>query len=374
MPSDVRRDRRASALRSLLLLAALCALAGHAPTAGGVHAHSLHGSRTTQPPADFQMTLYAIGGLSGEFDVGPDGRGGLAALHTLVERKRRVARVGGRGGVLLVQSGDFTGATSDAAVRRKLDYPELNLARYLRLDAMGASSGETLAYTRLKQSDRSAFAGVPAVSFNLRGRGGASPQADAVAPLRLVRRAQYTALISSVTSGAEPRFETQPTALLAREFRRQSGADLYVLLLDRRKDPRPAPLVDSHNLHDAQTPKKLSPYLNSIDLLERADFWAAFFPTAPGEIADPYALPDQKLAHHWLIVESHAERNDFRRLPAGPYLCRLANDAVCEITVEFRRRRVRGVRARFIQLNGPQTPGGWVTPDPILLKTLKKQT
>lgn len=357
---------------------------GSAPT---VHAHSLHGSRTSEPPEDYTLTIYAIGAWSGKFDVGPEGRGGLAALHTIVENKRRQARVGDRGGVLLVQSGNFTGATTAELLRKKIKYPGVNLARYLRLDALGPTADETLWYAGLKQNREPGFESIPAVSFNFRS----AVQSDrdrpvqrskivreknpqTVRPFRLLRRSGYTALITAVTSGSEPKFGTDPINLLAGEFQRQNGADLYMLLLDRRPDNRPEPVVDSHNLHDTPVQQKRAEYLNSIDLLARRKFWQSFFPASPGATPDPYALPDHKLAQQWLIIESSAAKNHFMRLPEGPYLCSIAGHMVCEITVEFRKHRVRGVRARFIELNGARTPGGWIVPDPILLEVLKKQT
>ncbi|MEQ9365945.1 MAG: hypothetical protein RIF32_17005 [Leptospirales bacterium] len=356
--------------------AALLAIALQFAPAAGMHAHSLHGSRPTAPPGDFTLTVYAIGAWAGEFDVDADGRGGLAALHTLVERERREARVGDRGGILLVQSGDFTGAQNAAGLRSKLEYPGLNLPRYLRIDALGPAAAETLAYAGLKKKRAPGILTTPAVSFNLR-RALATEQSRAertLDPFRLVRRGPYTALITAVTSGAEPRFETDPIDLLAGEFRRQDGVDLYVLLLDRKADATPDPVVDTHNLHDAAPVTTKPAYLNAIELLQRSKFWESFFPAAPGSTPDPYALPDSAFAQQWLIVESSAKRNHFRRLPEGPYLCSIADHAVCEISVEFRQRRVRGVRARFIHLNGARSSGGWLTPDPILLQSLKKRT
>ncbi|MCR9143012.1 MAG: hypothetical protein NXI24_12230 [bacterium] len=361
-------------LAGLALPGILMIMAALLVPAPEMQAHSLHGSRNTTPPEDFILTLYAIGAWNGNFDVDAQGRGGLAALHTMVERKRREAAAGNRGGVLLVQSGNFTGSAGPGALQKKIEHASLNLPHYLRLDALGPAAAETLAYAGLKASRQAGFMNTPAVSFNLRASaGGASANsAGRVEPFRLVRRDNYTAMITSVTSGAEPNFSVEPIELLAREFRRQSGVDLYVLMLDRKANEAAAPVIDSHNLHDAPAPKTQAAYLNAIELLERREFWESFFPIAPGATPDPYALPDHPFALQWLIVESSAKRNHFRRLHEGPYLCSIADNAVCEITVEFRRRRVRGVRARFIDLNGPQSPGGWITPDPILLETLKK--
>ena len=351
-------------------LAILALLAGHALTA-----HSLHGNRATQPPEDFTLTLYAIGAWRGQFDVDQAGQGGLAALHTMVETARREASVGDRGGVLLVQSGDFTGGASADELLNKIEYPALNLLRYLRLDALGPTAAEALGYAALP-GKRPGYDRLPVASFNFRpaSLAGTPGPGKAVPPLQLVRRSSYTTLITAVTSGSEPQFGTDPAELLAAEFRRQTGADLYVLLLDRRPEVIVEPVVDSHDLHGEPVAEKRAEYLNAADLLQSERFWQTFFPDPPGAMRDPYALPDEPLAQQWLIIESSAPFSRFMRLPEGPYLCSIAGTEVCEITVEFRRHRVRGVRARFIQLNAVDTPGGWVTPDPLLLQVLKKQT
>jgi hypothetical protein len=163
--------------------------------------------------------------------------------------------------------------------------------------------------------------------------------------------------------------------LLHRELRRQSGIDLYILLLDRQPPTAPEDAQDSHDLHPAPAQTKAQPaYLNGPELLEQPAFGETFFPVDPVKRFDPYSLPaDDPFAQRWLIVESSAPANRFRRLPAGPYLCAVQGRSVCEITIEFRKHEIRGIRARFIELNGAQHPDSWIAPDPLLLGVLKKQ-
>lgn len=352
-------------------------------------AHSLHGSRPSVPPKDYRLTVYALGAWQGDFSgqQSGDGRnhGGLAALHTIIEARRRDGRIGERGGVLLVQSGDFTGARTAQELVTKLQKPTLNVLRYMGFDGLGGSARETLLYDRLSRTGQRGFERSPALSFNFRPGTVRDLPAPAAASagqhmFRLVQRDDYTAMLSAVTSGTEPGFDTQPTDLLAAEFRRQSGVDLFVLMLDRQAAPKAndSAEVDTHDWHAMPAPKpKPAEHLNAIRLLEQRQFWERFFPLPPGPGSEasrtnPYALPPSPFARRWLIIESSAESNRFRRLTEGPYLCSIANRSVCEVTFEFRDHRVRGVRARFIDVNSPQTVGGWQKPDERLTRALVK--
>ena len=254
-------------------------------------------------------------------------------------------------------------------------------------DGRGGSASETLLYDRLSRAGQRGFEKSRALSFNFRPgtvRDLPAPTAASAGQhmFRLVQRDDYTAMLSAVTSGTAPNFDTQPIDLLAAEFRRQTGVDLFVLMLDRKAAPKPAgdAEVDTHSWHpmpaEDDEQKKPAEHLNAIRLLEQRQFWERFFPLPPGPGSEasrstPYALPPSQFAQRWQIIESSAESNGFRRLPEGPYLCSLADRSVCEVTFEFRDHRVRGVRARFIDVNGAQTSGGWQKPDARLMRALQ---
>ncbi len=302
-------------------------------------ARSWHGDRTQSPPEDFRLVILAAADRAGRFDVDDEGRGGLAALHAYASAMRSRLTNGRIGGLVLIHAGNLSGARNPTDLRKALLYPELNLSRYLELDAVGLSAAEIQAFHAL--SEDPGIRGVPALSFNYRPET-ANRESSAPLQYRIVRRSSYTTLITALTPGPEPAFAAKPIDGLHLELSRHSGADLSILMA---RDDTP--------------------------LLKDDAFWETFFPTTPDSL-NPYRIPeDNRFATHWLMITHGAPRNSFERLTEGPYICRLADDAVCEITVEFRRRKIRGVHARFVRLNDPQDPDTWFAPDPLLRRVLK---
>ncbi len=183
------------------------------------------GRAATVPPArDFRLVLFAIGDWRGDFETDAAGRGGLAALHTLVERTRERVAVS-RGQVLLVHAGDLTGATSAREFVRRLLPPGLNLLRTLQVDAVAFSSRENDYLATINFLPDVRFA--RAVEFN---RGQAPMFAAPVDQFRIAPGEDYNTFLTGWTSPALP---DQKTALktMRAEFERQSGLDLSVLLV-----------------------------------------------------------------------------------------------------------------------------------------------
>lgn len=309
-------------------------------------------------PDDYRLTVYAVGAWAGDFGTDDYGRGGLAALHALLETRRKLAAAN-QEGVLLVQAGDFTGAGTVEELRARTVFPELNLIRYMQFDALAPGARELALFA----AEASGVEAAPLVSLNARPRPNAQrpapartgPAPAAPAPFRIVERNDHTVWISALTSGAEPDFDAAPTERLVREMRRNDGAELYVLLLDDSAPPT----------------EETRPWRRPAELLRDEGFWNATFPQSASEL-NPYR-PDarDRLTQQWLMIQNGAA-NVFRRLPEGPHLCRIAGRTVCEIEFEFRARKLRGVRQRFIDLNGPQAPQDWIAPDPLIYQTLQK--
>lgn len=319
------------------------------PLAPRPAAHGRYASPTL--PDDYRLAVFAVGAWAGDFGTDEYGRGGLAALHALLEERRKLAAAN-QESVLLVQTGDFSGANNVAELRARTVFPELNLIRYMKFDALAPGARE-LALFSADTPDRER---PPLVSFNARpALAGATPALATPAPFRLVERNDHTVWISGLTSGAEPDFDATPTERLIREMRRNDGAELYILLLDDSAPP----------------PEETRPWRRPAELLRDESFWNAAFPERAGQL-NPYR-PDarDRLTQQWLMIQN-GSANVFRRLPEGPHLCRIAVRTVCEVEFEFRARKLRGVRQRFIDLNGGQAAQNWIAPDPLLYQVMQK--
>lgn len=344
-------------LRPLKLALALLVLSGMLvqPLAPRPAAHGRYASPSL--PDDYRLTIYAVGAWAGDFGTDNYGRGGLAALHALLEERRKLAAAN-QEGVLLVQTGDFSGADTVADLRARTVFPELNLIRYLQFDALAPGARELALFA----ADAVGAEAPPLVSLNARPRtnaaqptpAGAAPATATPAPFRLIERNDHTVWISGLTSGAEPDFDATPTERLIREMRRNDGAELYILLLDDSAAP----------------PEETRAWRRPAELLRDESFWNATFPMRANEL-NPYR-PDarDRLTQQWLIVQNGAA-NVFRRLPEGPHLCRVHGRTVCEVEFEFRARKLHGVRQRFINLNGEQAAQNWIAPDPLLYQVLQ---
>ncbi len=336
---------------TLALFVALALLAQ--PLAPRPAAHGRYASPALAD--DYRLTVYGIGAWAGDFGTDEYGRGGLAALHALLEERRKLAAAN-HDGVLLVQAGDFTGASAAEELRARTVFPELNLFRYMRFDALAPAARELALFAAAAPDAERA----PLVSLNMRPRSGANANPtpasrNTPASFRLAERNDLTVWISGLTSGAEPDFDSEPTERLVREMRRNDGAELYILLMDDSAAP-----VDESRA-----------WRRPAQLLREESFWNAIFPLRPNEL-NPYR-PDarDRLTQQWLIVQNGAA-NVFRRLPEGPHLCRVQGRTVCEVEFEFRARRLRGVRQRFIDLNGGAAARNWIAPDPLLYQTLQR--
>ena len=322
--------RRTAVLAGVLGLLLLIAAAGVTPVSG----------RTVPPARDFRLVVFAVGDWRGNFETDAAGRGGLAALHTLVRRTRERVRVA-RGRVLLVHAGDLTGAANRRDFHRKLFPPELNLPRYLGLDAVGFSPNEIEYLNQFAFLPKIKFA--RAVEFNL---GREARRAGPVRPFRIAPGQDYNIMLSAWSERPAPRRRAERLQALRDELKRQSALDLRILLVSGTSFTPDAP-------DTAEEVFGLTPDQNPYDLLE------------PGPVPHPL--------RPFLVVRSSAARNQFEQLESGAHLCRIRGRDVCRVEYTYRDHRLIAVNARFIDLNARDRSGAWIPPDRRLVNVLRKE-
>ncbi|MBX7058795.1 MAG: hypothetical protein K1X75_12080 [Leptospirales bacterium] len=326
--------------RPILWLSALCCALALSALFAERPPHGQDGG----PPGDGRVTLsiVALGAWSGDFGIDREGRGGLAALASYLKRLREQRAASG-GGVLLVQSGDFSGARDTATLLQRMVYPEFELSERLGFQAMAMSGSETILLETMEQR---ALRNLPVVAFNRR------PMNQKIPAYRIAEAAQAQVWITAAQSGPQSSFGALSGVALADAIRRQSGADFFVLLLDNSAGD--------------------GAWQRSSEALAQESFWQQLFPQDLADF-DPYRARPHPLAERMLIVEAPAERSNFRRLPEGPFLCRIHGRELCQLDVELRGDVVQGFRQQFLSLNGASSPMAWIAPDPIVLRALSRR-
>lgn len=279
--------------------------------------------------------VFAIGDWKGEFGTDEQGRGGLAALHTLVSRTRARLAVE-RGRVLLLHGGDFSGARDRDAFHRKLLPPGLNLPRYLNFDALALSPREN--QFLVDQSFLPDFRFTRAVEFS---QGLPAALGPAVGRYRIAPGEDYNVFLSGWTGRPPLRERSALLKSMRAELDRQTGIDLSVLLANDDLDP------DQRDVAD--TLLGLDPEQN------------------------PYDLIDPEERRHFLWIRSSAARNRFMQLESGTHYCALQGRTVCRVEYLFRDHRLIGLEQRFIDLNARDRSGAWIPPDRRLVEILRRE-
>ncbi len=268
-----------------------------------------------------RLVLLIASQLAGRFGADAHAQGGLAALHTYAQTRRTTLRPES-GAVLLLHTGDFTGA-ADAETARNLLYPEgLDLVRYLGLEAALLTGREREVLRQVLRPQT----GMPFVEFRP-----VAPEAkpfDRVPfPFRVVSQSGFAVWISGLSTGQVDARE------LRRELWRNRAADARVLLLgEPPKDPTPADL------------RRIGSITNPFDLLPRAR-----------RAVDIMAFPDS--------------RDEVRRGSDGSLYCRVRARSVCEVELIYRREHLIGIRTVIFMPNAATSPLGRLRPDPILTRT-----
>ena len=323
------------------------------------------------PPRDYHLVIHGIGAWRGNFNIDERGRGGLPALHAFSQKRRRALEARGDG-LILVQSGNFTGRFKNPAdFREKLLPPRLNLIEYMNFDGVSFSPQEN-AYL-LDKIDHPELKNIPALSFNFRPalllKGRSSP----VSPLRILRRGKLNILLTSLTRGKAPYYELNSTDRLIYEFNKRQGPDLGIILLtglethpeyeeDHSAGPTHARLVNSpaETIQGSrvgtreQTPRQI---LRQIFETARIDN-----PYDELKLKSPYSL----------AIIGGAPRNKIYRLLNGTFVCAVKGRNLCEVELVFRERRLISWKGRFIDLNGINQPRAWIVPDANLKDALRE--
>ena len=318
------------------------------------------------PVQDFRLTVLIFGSWRGRFAADEEGRGGLAALHAYVERRRMYVRAA-NGEVLLLQAGDWSGARDSGEFRRGLFPEKISLASYLKLDALSASMSELDLIARMKPSEE--LSRLPLVSMNYdpprKKNRGILPR-----PYRLLSRRGRSIYVSALTRGGR----MNPAALtgLVRALESEDKTALKILLLDfSPDDPRLPPErrkkreVDSLDFiaSGAREPARKLPSLGKL------------FPAKSGwrSPENPYErIAYNSPLNRVLIARTGARENRFFRLLNGAYYCSLGGRVVCEAEFHFRGGRIIQVKQRFVRVNARGEASAWIAPDRTLLNLLRR--
>lgn len=309
-----------------LYLPAILFLLALAPTNGRT-------TRSTEGTQDKRLFVYAIGNWKGRFAPDDHGRGGLAALHSFVERGRKLAE-DEYGSAVLLHAGDFTGAGDESAFAKRILIEEIQLARYIGLEAASLAPSEIRIVASPKDERLQRF---PAVSSNVKKTG------PGVRRDRILPAGRSTVWVGAYTPGPADEYDLTPSAALSGRTR-AAGADAFVLLTDRT------------GVDDGRFAKLM------LDMFALENVSNPFDALTPAEGMDRQTF----------VIVSGAPANKFYRLENGVRVCEIADRAVCELDLVIRGDTVIGLMQRFVNVNGANEPASWVRPDPVLEKLLRQ--
>lgn len=333
------------------------------------------------PYDDEKLTLYALGSLKGRFDVDEEGRGGIAALHTLVQRTREIRGQEG-GGVLLLHGGDMTGAHDSDELLNAIAPPEVNIIRYMGFNVIAPSPTELDIISHWPDRD---FLHLPAVSYNLRKALIADGHNGPIRSYRIVPVDRLNVFVTAITGGTEPLYDSDPYGRLKWELNRQTGADLFVILHDSKsgsffhQDPQNPENGKAQNVVGEKMEKTEENYFEAetdtvtvnIQKMDEEIYEHQLF--GPIKDEDPVSLPENPFpSQKTITIVSGAEDNRFYRLTHGSYVCTVRSEFICEVEYLFRRGYIIGINQRFFRVNDQKSVSSWIKPDPFLMKVLKK--
>ncbi len=302
---------------------------------------------------------------AGRFAANARGYGGLGALHSYASA-RRAGLEAESGGLLLLHTGELTGAQSAGAARQIL-YPHgFDVLRYLSLDAALLSARE-------KEFVNS---GVPSFArpWFVEYRDVAPNQPISTArpfPFRILSRAGFHVFVTGVLVGPKG----AEVEGVRGELRRNRAADLRVVLLSEKP---------------AAASKEAEPGAKTARITLTAGDSRTFAAGSPAKDPPPSAqVPSERLLEElWRLGRI---RNIFEPLPSGrqsvglvaypsdanevlhgsngTLYCRIRSQSVCEVELILRAQRLVGLRARIFEPNSPDSPLPFLTPDPVLTRT-----
>lgn len=103
-------------------------------------AASLHANGRPGPD-DVKVTVALLGDIKGQFYPDEKGQGGIASLHTALEKKRSMLAFE-RGRLLLFHTGTFTDASDNSSFEKSIFTKDFNLPLYMKFDGMLVSEKE----------------------------------------------------------------------------------------------------------------------------------------------------------------------------------------------------------------------------------------
>lgn len=303
--------------------------------------HSAAGSDTTE------LTVWLTGGWNGQHRLNETGARGLAVLSSLLQQNTEDSVQKGH---IRIYFGAFSGAAmKDSLIKYKEavkddHYPDsLNLMNYLQFDAIALNSTEMTAVEAIPE-----LRGNPYLSYNRRQAVVSKEDiseipAREIAPFRIVSRAGLSVYLSAMTEAPEPSYDSTPGNRFLKELNRNRGANLFVVAV--------APSGHSH-----KDERYFSETTFQKDL-------------AKDRLGENPFHPHEDHILNRLLVAKQGE-NRFYRLQTGPYVCETKPAQVCAVTFRFRRGRILGARARFIELDESQRTWRYIEPDPVVIQAL----
>ena len=299
----------------------------------------------------------AIGGWAGDFGVDAGGRGGLGALKTHAEQRRRTLQAAG-GAAFLVHAGNFTGATTAAIFRARLSTP-LDIPAYLDFSALGLSPQEN-EFALSNATAHRLLAG-RALSYDYRPR--KAPRRRGLRSARIERTMGRTVFFSALSLGTGPSYPEDRIAGLRRAVFGRSGADLHVVLFGRGGANRSA--------KPGKTPLASAYFGSALKKPAKAGIASFLLPRIPENPHPRLPGPrrESQPPRPVLVIRPGHRANQFFRTADGTFVCDIRGRTLCEVEFRLRGGSLISVQSRFLTLNGAEQPGPWITADPRLNPT-----
>ncbi|MCB1172971.1 MAG: hypothetical protein KDK39_05375 [Leptospiraceae bacterium] len=330
------------------------------------------------PQCDVPVAIYVTGALNGRFTADATGQGGLPVWHSYLQAERARLQAEG-GGLLFLANGSLSGEQNAVAMQSRLVYPELNLMRYMRFQGMAFDIQELQQISSLAGRSETAFTwqNLPILSYNWRHLQGRDAGQTSILKNRIEAVHGEYIWYSALHNGPEPVFASDPWPNLSKEWQRQSGIALYILLVSNRLSKPEPTHQDAHDDDPHLRPRhRQSPDIFDSSKMLASDAFRRFFQQPLADEDLPVGLPtyqQNRFAHSTLLFMEGAASDRFYRHPAGPWICESRDQSMCRLRLRMRKGRIITMEQDFVQLNRFNAPHRILAADRLLQNVLKSR-